>query len=705
MARPTGEKVEIEFTPGVWTDVSADVRGSRVSVKYGRTSEFSDPAVAELSLELDDLAGNYTVRNAASPYYPNVVPRKRIRWSIQSGAVVLFTGYIKGWPPRFDGPQRYVPITAVDRMSILEGIELLSVAAAEVNALTPALGVYLGDAAGSSSAALAPRTTGLLSRTSLSIRYQGTAGGTLTFGSSIDEAPWLDTWAAFAGHPNGTITDGCPSIRIPYDEVGPGPFAIAIAFKLDSSTSVTDHVLYASKTYAALSAVVSAGVLSVWNGAVPVTAACSSDVLHTLVVSFDGSSLMTVYLDGVSIGTAVAAVGIASTDIYLAGPDQAGRWGGRFQMGMLATFFIATPAMVTAYDNAVRLGCTSEHSGDRVARILGYAGVNWATEGYVMAGKQLMGPAVLGGKSAAEALRDVAVTEGGGAVVYVRPDGKMAFLDRTFRNPGAPVMTIDAEGDLNGDAFQPEYDDANVVNDVTVTREGGLAQQVTDAASIAAFQRSTDSVTVYPATDVAALQLAQDRLSRNAWPALRIPKLAVDLVTATTAGLYAALANLAIGARVRLSGITTTRNGVVLFPLPSIDEYVEGWSIDSDADTFDLSMDVTAADAPARGIWDDTTYGRWQPDPGSMTLQSSITAGATSLAVVTSGSSPTFSTTGGDYPLQIRIDEEVLTVSSAPGGSSSPQTLTVTRGQAGTIAAAHAAGAQITLYPLSTWTL
>ena len=41
-------------------------------------------------------------------------------------------------------------------------------------------------------------------------------------------------------------------------------------------------------------------------------------------MSFDGTN-MTVYLDGVPVGSNADA-GVLSTDIYLAGPDRAGRW-------------------------------------------------------------------------------------------------------------------------------------------------------------------------------------------------------------------------------------------------------------------------------------------------------------------------------------------------------------------------------------------
>jgi hypothetical protein len=75
------------------------------------------------------------------------------------------------------------------------------------------------------------------------------------------------------------------------------------------------------------------------------------------------------------------------------------------------------------------------------------------------------------------------------------------------------------------------------------------------------------------------------------------------------------------------------------------------------------------------------------------------------MSLTTAGSSPTLSTSAGDYPAYLQIDEEVVQVNSAPGSSASPQTLTITRAQQGTFADAHTAGAVITVWPGSNWTM
>jgi hypothetical protein len=58
------------------------------------------------------------------------------------------------------------------------------------------------------------------------------------------------------------------------------------------------------------------------------------------------------------------------------------------------------------------------------------------------------------------------------------------------------------------------------------------------------------------------------------------------------------------------------------------------------------------------------------------------------------------------YPLTIRVGEELITLNTAPAGSTSPQSFTgVTRAVGGSVAAAQSAGASIDLYPTASWTL
>jgi hypothetical protein len=56
------------------------------------------------------------------------------------------------------------------------------------------------------------------------------------------------------------------------------------------------------------------------------------------------------------------------------------------------------------------------------------------------------------------------------------------------------------------------------------------------------------------------------------------------------------------------------------------------------------------------------------------------------------------STSAGDYPLDLDLNGERVTITSAPAGGTSPRTVTVTRGVAPTVARAHSAGEAIDVW-------
>jgi hypothetical protein len=60
------------------------------------------------------------------------------------------------------------------------------------------------------------------------------------------------------------------------------------------------------------------------------------------------------------------------------------------------------------------------------------------------------------------------------------------------------------------------------------------------------------------------------------------------------------------------------------------------------------------------------------------------------------------STNPASYPLQIVVGAEAITLQSPPGGGTSPQAYTgIVRGAAGTVPAAQAAGAAVSVNPPS----
>jgi hypothetical protein len=154
---------------------------------------------------------------------------------------------------------------------------------------------------------------------------------------------------------------------------------------------------------------------------------------------------------------------------------------------------------------------------------------------------------------------------------------------------------------------------------------------------------------------------------------------------------YADTLTLKIGDRVRLTNLISTQFGRTY-----LDTYVQGWSESLNAQGYTFTFDLDAADVPSEAKFDDATYGRFAAGDGVLTLTSTIADSAVSISVTSTGLPLTV--LAGSYPLDLDLNGERITVASAPASATSPQTLTVTRGVAPSIARAHTAGAAVEVY-------
>lgn len=110
MAWPT-ITVEIDFAHGpltalasnTWTDVTAYVIA--ISTRRGRSDALGRIEAGTAQIVLDNTDRRFDPTFAASPYFPNIVPMKKIRVSAVYSAVTyrLYTGHITAWPPDWPG--------------------------------------------------------------------------------------------------------------------------------------------------------------------------------------------------------------------------------------------------------------------------------------------------------------------------------------------------------------------------------------------------------------------------------------------------------------------------------------------------------------------------------------------------------------------------------------------------------------------------
>lgn len=704
---PLGGKVEIEFTAGVWTDISADVEPDPFTIRKGRSSEFSAPAAGTLDgLRLNNTTGVYTPLSQVlvdgvtpNPYYPNVMPRKRIRYS-NTPSGVRFLGYIKGWPPFVDQDgTSWVIISATDRQDQLSRIILTTPIAQEIAASVPARYWPMGDTVGSSSALeLAGGSPLTMSGATNPVAF-GSAGPLSGDGTSVTFAP--------SASRVGQLLDAPIDVDI-------------TAFTWEAVINVGAWPAWAPGIVNVMGLASTIGLAFTFqiysNGSLCVADTSSQTSIpvnildggwHHIAVTRSGNSL-TIYSDGVGYTVVTPNAATRATHMivgdYLLAQDYSPLVSSRFpgRVAQIALYSRALSATEILGHAAAVSGYYGDTSDKRIARWLGFGGLtsaDWSLD----TGKAIVATYPQAGKDIVSACQDIAVTEGGGSAFYVGVDGRARFTSRQYRKPGSPVMTIDAEADLDGGSYAPSFDEMTLVNSTTGIRAAAsgtlTTQTVRNAASIAAFGISMDpgGTTSYATTDSDVLALAQYDVAANGRPGFRLPQVGIDFVTAT-ASLYAALGAVQLGSRIRVTNLPPS-----MAPASQVDLIVEGWAETVSASSYHVVFDTSPADNPFRASYDDAVYGTYQAQ--GQTLTATITASATSLQISTTAGLPTFTTAAGVYPMEITLGQEIVVLTAAPSSAASPQTFTVSRGTNGTRAAAQAIGSPVALWPLLTYTL
>lgn len=727
---PAGIKYEFEQVvgSGTWTDITSFVYASQpTSIKFGRQSQYTVPSAATMSLVLLNDTGTWTPNRQVltdgvtpNPYYPNVSPGRRIRMSytISGTTYYRFSGPIQALNPQIDddGTNPVMVVLAIDGLQHLSRVSLVSPLLQVAKDSAPITLFPLTEPQGSLSAIDYFGGSGSLRGSSV-----GVGTGTITFGQ--------------AGPGNGDGT----GVQLTATTVSNGRYLVTstLPASIGSSTATTLQAWVQRPTNpSAVEAVCSLeavhGNLLITNGpnygrvlqlttsgfaqftdeagdTITGSASICDGGWHLLTVTYSGGT-STLYVDGVSVGT-VSTTGSGTPSTFRTlrvgqtalGSGLASACLSGF-VGYVSIYTSALTALQVAAQSTAGDGYAGESTGARIQRWLTTAGLtsaNWNLD----PGVAIVGTYPQSGKTVFDACQDMVASEGGGAAFYQTPDGKIRFADRNYRRPAAPLLTVDAGADLDASALAPALDLTTLVNSSTANRasESGTQSSQTweDLGSIGQFDESDDTVTTYTQDDDDALHLAQYHVATQSTPGLRLPQITIDLLTATSSGLYAAVAGVQIGDRIRVVNLDS---GVS--PVSQLDVLAEGWTETVGIDQYKIVYDGSPADNPPFMIWGGTgAYSRWQCS--GQTLTSTITAAATALSITTSGAgNPTFTTASTAYPMNIKIGQEVITLQTAPGGSTSPQSFTgVLRGQQGTPASAQTASSLITLYPALRWAL
>lgn len=679
---PSATLVEIEFSAGVWTDVGSLVKGDSIEIHVGRDSASSGVQPGTLDLDLDNADGRFTPDNPTSTYYPNFVEGKRIRVRVTKSATtyVRFVGRITSLEPSFptgDPAQSVTHLAAVDILGDLARTTLPSYPEALARLNDPWTAAFYPLTDANEHAGMAD-ILGVGTPLEVWDRNPGTghidARADDSLGDDQSYVQLFDGKGLWHVRPlPQTITSPNALVALVV-KVSSSSYGDVICMSDTRRTGATEFV---EVRWTSTGFIIDTYVGGVLTGSS--TGDGATEGWHYLYLDASNGTLS----GGAGGGTSPGAA-----------PTEQLRYmslGGDLDM-TVGQVIIANSAATYVYDATV-VNDTNTVLGVDVAQLTSVVGgtglsatLAWSTNPSTRGAT-----AIIKDKSALDAALELANSQTG--VLYAEYSTSatqtVRLLATVDSRPSTVALTVDAEGDLSGGpTLQRSIGDR--VTSATATSFIGAVTVIDPAVDDVGTATVDIPTTLGDVNDLHAV--ASDRIARGRDAKTRVTQLTVDLANASN-DLYASFFALTPGERLRLSGLPTT-----YFGLSYIDGYVEGWTERPGVTGYEVVFDLSPADAPPEAVADDATYADAGFGDGICTVTSGTAVGTTSTGtiVLTWTGSSTLSTAAGDYPQTFDWNGEHVTVTSAPAGSTSPQTLTITaRGVAPTVARSHSAGEAI----------
>lgn len=343
---------------------------------------------------------------------------------------------------------------------------------------------------------------------------------------------------------------------------------------------------------------------------------------------------------------------------------------------------IAVANSATAYANTANamVGGAGETAPARIARLCAEEMIPASVFG---AGSEQLG--AQHSTTLLTLLQEAAATDHG--VLYEARDSvALAYRDLISLYNQSTTATLDypSKGQVQP-PLDPVDDDQNVRNDITVTRVGGSWGRYTQNTGPLSVNSPPSGVGRYSDTPSLSLFADGQAVQHASWlvhlgtvDEARYPLVNVALHAAPS--LIDSVIALDTGARLQITNLSSR------YPPGTVDLFTQGYTETISQFQWSLAFNCTPASPYTVGVVGDAVLGRADTD-GSQ-LNSGMTSTATSMSVATT-SGPLWITTAsnpGDFPFDVLVGGERMTV-TAITGASSPQTFTVTRSVNGVVKA------------------
>ena len=663
--------VEIEFTAGAWTDVSAWVDGPVVVDRsVASVTQEAQPGTCTFTLVCADPStgaadARFMPDSPLSPHYPNVVEDKRVRVSLAKAgggaSSVRFLGWISSLVPVWAATlaESTVAVTATDGLGRLGRYRSSGWTALVAAGMS---GVEVAPLASSLAVTGQPTWAALVKAgrrptfDTEALTPLDPAGCVRLESTSVSDTVGFDASTFLAGR-NGFAFWVRPIKGAP---AGSG-YSTAGAFFYDDNwlLRLTDELVIEGWYFSAPPEVCYFRIAT--NGEAKHLAFSEGVGIFVDGVLIPGTSFLT--MGGVGYGARFYAAG-GSTTVQVSNLVSRSSALSATQVGLLAgAGGTATLAdLVSALDDAAgALASVTADSG--------------------MGSKAAAGASLDAAPTGLDLARLIASSEGS----PVWDDGTgVRFTAREYQT--SPAITIDVEADMDGQATLSRDAEGRVA--IGKASNWRRSKQETDASLAADLGDVSGEVVTVLGSELDLDSRASLRISDGRDAKTRLSAVAFDLATAAN-DLYAAFWALKPGQHARVTAIPST-----LLGLTYVEQRVLGFTevIGVGSCLVTLNLGTPIAGRPVQ------TVARHGFGEGVASLSAGITSSATTISIAFT-STAGLSTSGADYPFAINVNGERMTLNSAPGGSSSPQTFTgVTRGVAPTVARAHSAGESVELW-------
>jgi hypothetical protein len=358
---------------------------------------------------------------------------------------------------------------------------------------------------------------------------------------------------------------------------------------------------------------------------------------------------------------------------------------------------VACQAAADQFDEAILsalIGWAGEYAGSRFARLCAEEGIPCRIYG-PPADTVAMG--VQTAKAVAALLQECEDADRG-LIFEPRQVFGLGYRTRVSMLNQAPDLSLSYAGAQLSEPMEPTDDDRLIANDVTVTRaSGGSSARQSLASGALSTQAPPNGVGPYAQSPTVSLAADSQLADQAAWLVLlgtvddlRYPVLSVNLASPHVASVYYQAQDIDIGDRVIVTGTPGW------LPPDGISQIVHGQT-EQCYDVVFTEQWACAPEAPYRvGVLDDPVLGR--ADTDGSTLHAGISSTATSMQVdTTDPATPLWTTAAGDFPLDIVMSGERITV-GAISGASSPQTFSSLTRSVNGVVKAQTAGTDIRLW-------